>query len=433
MTWSTLHLYRRLSRWDRLFLLILCASLALRLAFIDVPPLTTHCEPANCAGPWDLGLIFDEVYFINAARNIIGRPMAFGYTNSVTNLTDVYQKFTDPYPGHPPLAKLIVAFSALMLGENALAYRLPSAVFGTLLLLFLYLTVKRLASDQVALYAATILSFDTLTLIHSRIFMLDIFMVSFMVLGFYLFLRGRYVVAGMAIGLSALSKEMGVIGIAIVITFLVLERASSHTLMTRESAMQAAKILLGFAVPVVLLAGLMTIWWNTTPWQDLARLGLYKVDHYNLDGSYVDVGSDIPRSGIICPPWLWILNRNVIEYYSGTVGGLVLSYVGEMNPMLIYLMLPGVAYSAWSYWRTRSRLDLFALVWWVGTYVTMYPIAFAGRSMYLFYMLPTMGAVSIMVASMMYHRSINSYVRGLYLFCLFVIMVLQFPLKLLPF
>ena len=431
MTWHTFRFYRELGRWDRFFLLVLCVSVTFRLVFIDVPPLRASCEPSQCAGPWDLGLIFDEAYFVNAARNIIGRPMASGYADRP--IADVYPKFTDPYPGHPPLAKLIVAISALVLGENALAYRLPSVIFGTLLLLFFYLAVKRLASGQVAFYAATFLSLDTLTLIHSRIFMLDIFMVSFMVLGFYFFLRGRYVAAGMAIGLSALSKEMGVIGIAVVITFLFLERTLSHTLMTRESAMQAAKILLGFAVPVVLLAGLMTIWWNTTPWQDLARLGLYKVDHYNLDGSYVDVGSDIPRFGIICPPWLWILNRNVIDYYSGTVGGLVLNYVGEMNPMLIYLMLPGVAYTTWNYRRTRSRLDLFALVWWSSAYLIMYPLALTGRTMYIFYMLPTMGAISMMVASMMCHRSMNSHVRGFYLLCLFVIMILQFPVKLLPF
>jgi dolichyl-phosphate-mannose-protein mannosyltransferase len=376
-------------------------------------------------------LIFDEAYFVNAARNIIGRPMAFGYADRP--IADVYPKFTDPYPGHPPLAKLIVALSASVLGENALAYRLPSVIFGTLLLLFLYLAVKRLASDQVAFYAATFLSLDTLTLIHSRIFTLDIFMVSFMVLGFYLFLRGRYVVAGMAIGLSALSKEMGILGIAIAITFLVLERLSNHTLITRESVVLAAKVLLGFAVPVVLLSALMLVWWNTTPWQNIARLGLYNVDHYNLDGSYVAIGSNSPSFGIICPPWLWILNRNVIEYYSGTVGGLALNYVGEMNPMLIYLMLPGVAFSAWSYWKTRSRIDLFALVWWSWAYLTMYPIAFAGRTMYIFYMLPTMGAVSIMIASLMCHHSMKPYVRALYLFCAFVIMILQFPVKLLPF
>jgi 4-amino-4-deoxy-L-arabinose transferase-like glycosyltransferase len=431
MTWHTFRFYRELGRWDRFFLLVLCVSVVFRLVFIDVPPLRASCEPAQCVGPWDLGLVFDEAYFVNAVRNIIGRPMAFGYADRP--IADVYPKFTDPYPGHPPLAKLIVALSALVLGENAFAYRLPSVIFGTLLLLSLYLAVKRLASDQVAFYAATFLSLDTLTLIHSRIFTLDIFMVSFMVLGFYLFLRGRYVAAGMAIGLSALSKEMGVIGIAIIMTFLAVERVSKRTFITKESAVLAAKVLLGLAVPVVLLSALMLIWWQTTPWQNIARLGLYMVDHYNLDGSYVAVGSNSSTFGIICPPWLWILNRNVIEYYSGTVSGLTVNYVGEMNPMLIYMMLPGLAFSAWSYWRTRARLGLFGLVWWSWTYLITYPMAFAGRTMYIFYMLPTMGAISIMVASMTCHRSINPYVRSLYLSCLLVMMILQFPIKLLPF
>jgi len=430
MTWHPSYWYRKLSRWDRFFILALCVSIAFHLSFIDVPALRTTCEPAQCASPWDLGLIFDEVYFVNAARNIIGRPMAFGYVDRP--IADVYPKFTDPYPGHPPLAKLIVASSVLVLGENALAYRLPSAIFGVLLLVFLYLAVKRLGSDRVAFYAATFLSLDTLTLIHSRIFMLDIFMVSFMVLGFYLSLRGRYVAAGMAIGLSALSKEMGVIGIGIILTFLAIERLSRCMLVTRESAVLAAKVLLGLAVPVVLLSVLTLAWWQMTPWQNIARLVLYRVDHYNLDGSYVAIGSDSSISGIISPPWLWLLNRNVIEYYSRTVSGLSVNYVGEMNPMLIYMMLPGVVYSAWSYWKNRTRLDLFGLVWWSWTYLVMYPMAFAGRMMYIFYMLPTMGAISIMVASMICHRSINPYVRSLYLFCLFVMMILQYPIKLLP-
>lgn len=32
--------------------------------------------------------------------------------------------------------------------------------------------------------------------------------------------------------------------------------------------------------------------------------------------------------------------------------------------------------------------DVFALVWWVFSYLTWYPLALAGRIMYVFYMLP---------------------------------------------
>jgi predicted membrane-bound dolichyl-phosphate-mannose-protein mannosyltransferase len=399
-------------------------------------------------------MVFDEYYYVNAARNIIGRPMLFGYEGELIVITNnstptvvtrycplatekVYPnvtKLTDPNSEHPPLAKLIVAFSALLLGENALAYRLPSAVFGALLLLFLYLALKKLTTDQVAFYAATFLAFETLTFVHSSIFMLDIFMVSLMVLGFCIFLRGHYIAAGVVIGLSALSKEMGIIGLAIVMTFLVLDQISSHTFKIKESAKLIAKVVIGLVLPVVLLSALIAVWWKVSPsqqFQNIVSLGGIRVDHYNLDGSYVDVGSSIREFGIISPPWTWILNGNAIEYFNGVVGGhLVVKYEVAMNPMLIYLMLPAVAYSIWHYWKARDRADLFALVWWAWSYMVMYPLAFTGRVMYIFYMLPTMGAISIMVASLMCHPSMNRYVRILYLALLIVGMLLQFPVKL---
>jgi len=429
---------------------MLLVSLGLRLAFIDVPPFLTHCEPAHCGG-WDLGLIFDEWYYVNAARNIIGRPMVFGYLPEVTlitnqstptmttrypTVTDVFPnatRFTDPNTEHPPLAKLIVAFSALLLGENALAYRLPSAVFGTLLLVFVYLAVKKLATGQIAFYAATFLSFDTLTFIHSRICMLDVFMVSFMVLGFWLFLSRRYIAAGAAIGLSTLSKEMGAIGLAIVMTFLIIESISTHTLKTRETVKLAAKVILGLIVPIALLSGSVAIWWNASPSQqveNIAALSSLRIDHYNLDGSYVDIGSTYPQFGNISPPWLWILNRNAIQYFNGVIGGsLVVNYLGEMNPLLIFMMLPAVGYSIWHYWSARGRADLFALVWWVWSYIALYPLALAARAMYIFYMLPVMGAVSFMTASLMCHPKMNSYVRYLYTATVIAVMFLQFPVK----
>jgi len=448
---SAFHWQLRLSRWDKLFLLVLCASLGLRLAFVDLPPLVTQCEPAHCGGG-DLGYVFDEWYYINAARNIIGRPTLFGYKSelvAVTNGTspvmvtryntvstdEVYPnatRFTDPNTEHPPLAKLLVAFSALLLGENALAYRLPSVMFGTLLLLFTYLAVRRLASGEVAFFAATFLAFETLTFIHSRIFMLDIFMVSLMVLGFWLFLRGQPFAAGIVIGLSALSKEMGAVGLLVILTFFVLEGLSTRMFKTTEFAKLAAKILLGFAVPIIVLGGAIAVWWNVGPIQqieNIVALGSFKVDHYNLDGSFVDVGSSYPEFGIISPPWLWILNRNEIQYFDRALGGLTVRYMGAMNPMLIYLMLPAVAYSIWHFLKTRDRADLLGLVWWGWTYAITYPLAFASRALYIFYMLPVMGAVSMMTASLLCHRSMNYYVRILYLALLILGLMLQFPVR----
>jgi len=254
-----------------------------------------------------------------------------------------------------------------------------------------------------------------------------------MVLGFCLFLNGRRFAAGVATGLSALSKEAGVIGLAIMLSFLILERVESGDLNIREAAEDAGRVVLGFAVPVILLSCAMAIWWNVSPSQqiqDITSLSTIRVDHYNLDGSYVDIDSSYAQFGNICPPWLWLLNRNPVEYFNRAIaGGLVVNYVGAMNPLLAYIMLPAVAYSIWRYWNTRSRADLFGLTWWAWSYIVYFPLAFAGRVMYLFYMLPVMGAISLMAANLMCHPKMNPYLRYLYTGTVIALMLLQFPVK----
>jgi hypothetical protein len=110
-------------------------------------------------------------------------------------------------------------------------------------------------------------------------------------------------------------------------------------------------------------------------------------------------------------------------------GSLVVKYVGVMNPLLVYIMLPAVAYSIWHYKNTRDRADLFGVVWWAWSYLIYYPLAFASRAMYLFYMLPVMGAISLMAANLMCHPKMNPYVRYLYTGAVIVLMLLQFPVR----
>jgi hypothetical protein len=226
---------------------------------------------------------------------------------------------------------------------------------------------------------------------------------------------------------------MGVIGLAVILSFIILERVASGDLRTRQTVEFAAKVMLGFVLPVVLLSGSMAIWWNLSPSQqiqDITSLSSIKVDHYNLDGSYIDIGISYAQFGNISPPWLWLLNRNAIEYFNRVIGdSLVVKYVGAMNPLLVYIMLPAVAYSIWDYWNTRNRADLFGLTWWAWSYIVYYPLAFAGRVMYLFYMLPVMGAISLMAANLMCHPKMNPYVRYLYTGTVIVVMLLQFPVK----
>ncbi len=123
----------------------------------------------------------------------------------------------DPNHEHPPLAKLMIAFSMLLIGNNGYGFRLPSVVFGTLSILVLYLLLKRVSGDKLlSLIAAFLFSFDNLVFVHSRIATLDIFVLFFMILGFYWYFGKNMILSGVAFALSTLCKIGGLYGILVV-------------------------------------------------------------------------------------------------------------------------------------------------------------------------------------------------------------------------
>ncbi len=121
--------------------------------------------------------VFDEVYHVVTAR---------GYSKG---LKDAYNPFSSPpEPNtaydwlHPPIAKLVQAGSIKLIGDNSLAWRLPSAIFGTLSIAALYFfSLTLFKSEKLALLAATIFSLDGMQLTMSRITMNDIFVTTFII------------------------------------------------------------------------------------------------------------------------------------------------------------------------------------------------------------------------------------------------------------
>src|ERR1700756_2675703 len=173
-------------------------SLAARGLFLDEPCMS----PCTKAG--DHTLIFDEAYYVNAARVIAGiRPPAGShYADAPLG--------TDPNAEHPQGAKLIVAAAIELFGDGPFAWRLPSLIFGSLAFVGIVVLVRRAGGGRwSALGAATLVATDNLLLVHGRIFTLDIYVVTMMIWGVAFYLQDRPVLAGIALAIGFCFKLVG--------------------------------------------------------------------------------------------------------------------------------------------------------------------------------------------------------------------------------
>ncbi|MBI2327296.1 phospholipid carrier-dependent glycosyltransferase [Candidatus Curtissbacteria bacterium] len=85
---------------------------------------------------------------------------------------------------HPPLAKLIQAGSIKIFGDVPFGWRLPSAIFGTGIIGATFVLANLLFGPVVAIFAATVIAFENLTFVMSRITMNDVFVTFFVLMSF---------------------------------------------------------------------------------------------------------------------------------------------------------------------------------------------------------------------------------------------------------
>ena len=114
----------------------------------------------------------DEFYYVPAARALLSGEV-------------------DPnLEHHPPLAKEIIAAGMYLFGDTPVGWRIFPVIFGEIGILLTYILAKKLFRDEtVALLSMFLLSLSSLWFVLSRTAMLDIFMATFLLLSFYLFIR----------------------------------------------------------------------------------------------------------------------------------------------------------------------------------------------------------------------------------------------------
>jgi predicted membrane-bound dolichyl-phosphate-mannose-protein mannosyltransferase len=365
---------------QRLLYLLLLVALLLRLLWLGVP---------------DGALIFDEKYYVNAARVLASiEPQQAMYPDGPLGL--------DPNSEHPPLAKVITAVSIRLLGDNAYGWRVPSALFGTLAIFLVFRIGRRISGDpRVGLVAAALLAFDNLAFVHSRIFTLDISMLALLLLGIDQYLRGRPGIAGVGLALSALCKLPGSLGLLILFSYEVLLLMSSGSgrgqlwpAMTRMTRLAG-----GFALGFLALLTLLDLLFTQFP-QPFAHL-----QHMT---EYARLLRRQAPSGTESLPWQWLWNDVEVPYLrvdqQVRAGDEILEsrpivwFRGAMNPFVLTVWPVALSFAAYCVWKRRpgSETAALTLAWFAASLLPFMAASLIWqRISYIFYFLPVLPSIVI--------------------------------------
>jgi predicted membrane-bound dolichyl-phosphate-mannose-protein mannosyltransferase len=378
-------------------------------------------------------LIFDETYYVNAARVIdrIDLPAGSPYATATPGI--------DPNTEHPPLGKLAIAGSIRLFGDNPFGWRVPSLVAGMLALILVYLIVVAAGETAwLALLAVAIFGLDNLSFVQSRIGTLDMMATAPILLGAWLALRRRFALAGVAFAVGALVKITAAFGLLAVIALeiLVLIRQRRRGEPFRAGDFRPLIACIG-VFAVVFLGGLAYLDSRVTnfasPFDHIAQMLGYGLSLTSGPGP----------AGISSPPWDWLAGSGQIDYLHVSVNVLANNQVVETHPTVLFQgalspILLGAApivllFGAWFAVRERHPLSAWAVVWFAANYLPYFGLVLlAHRITYLYYILPAVPGLAILSAIFLLRAKLPSIVAWGYLAASVLAFVAYFPFRVIP-
>jgi len=334
----------RVVRWRYSGLVLLvAANLAMHVSIIEQPN----------------ALMVAEVYYVNDARAVVAGE-------------------GELRPEHPPLGQLIIASGIRVLGDNPTGWRLFPVLFGAIGIVFFHLICGRLGMSPITAFVATFLfAFENLSFVQAGIAMLDVFSVTFMLAGFWLYLRGNVVPSAGMFALSTLTKLTGGLGVLAVMLHWLLSRRDRPARFV--VSLSVAPLLFFLLLPLLdyLLTGeLYEPFGRVREILSVSR-SITFTDYANLYASR---------------PWAWVLRPTVMPYYWDP------QYVAVVSFTIGALIIPTMV-CMFAIARQGNQVGLFSISWFSFAYLAWIPLSLiTDRMSYVFYFYPAVGAVCLGLA-----------------------------------
>ncbi|GBC70578.1 hypothetical protein HRbin02_00346 [Candidatus Calditenuaceae archaeon HR02] len=412
----------KLSQPKTVVIVLTIIYIVLKLSIINTP--SPERPPQECIEQTSgCGFVFDEAHYVRAVRKMINGEAA---NNE-----------------HPPLAKYLIMYSILALGDTPLSWRLPSVISGTLTLPVLYLLARRLIGDgMAALLSVLLFALDVTGFNISSIAILDAPSLFFALLGAYLFIAGRRYLGTIVLAASVLSKTSALFtALGIIIYDALVTSRSGGDAASRISHSMRHIVFYGLLLFALMTAGLAVYdaHFQAYP-HPFAHMDFILSYHSSLRFNCAEphlplycVHKDNSGKTVVDLPLNWVLpigGFSPMGFYIVTV----LIDSREQHPILYY----GIQSPLWwLFWIAaiysipfglrhiiqhlrglknlpysgREAVDTFFTIWVVFNYLIYFPLAYLlSRWVYPFYFYFTLPILSIAMADILTRRDMPSYV-----------------------
>ena len=324
------------------------------------------------------GMYFDETYFARSAwEQLRGLPPT--------------------ETSHPPLGRTLVSLGVAIWGMNPWGWRFMGAVAGTLSVAVLYLVAQRLfARTSWALLASVLFCFDFLRFAQSRMATVDVFVLLFTLLAFWLVLeheRGArpwpwLLAAGIALGAAVAVKwnaAYPAIGVAVLAAAAEVRRIRAVPPPARAAAAASAAGRGLVCIVLVPLAVYLAAWLP-----DMLAQGMSAADLVARHAAMYLYHAAIAETRWYASAWWqWPLDIRPIWLYQGTVdvpAGRIVSIVTMGNPAVWWPGLATVPVLAAAAILRRDRASAWILI---GLASAWLPWALTARKLtFIYHFLP---------------------------------------------
>ena len=342
---------------------------------------------------------FDEVYHVVTAR-------AYSQNNPAA-----YDPFA-PAPEentafdwlHPPLAKLIQATSIKIVGDNPTGWRLPSAIFGTAIVGATFVLGAMMFGVEVGLFAASVMAFENLMFVMSRITMNDVFVTFFVLLSFifaHLYIKANkfnyLLLTSVALGLAASSKWSGFYAIFVIFVLVAFEKIRHKQF--------DFKIILLAVIPILIYFASYSQFWlqghSVKQFIDLNKQIWWYQNRHDLEHSYGTTPLSCVPKGLGGPktwcPWVLDVRGVYLSYEEYEQKAGFIYAIG--NPLIFWGGIIAISYLVGKFLEEKRMVYLIVLL---GYFIFWVPWIFSPRIMFLHHYLPSLPFMAISIGMMLF-------------------------------